>query len=281
MSSSERAALHLAGDDLLQLVHLEPVEHAALDRLDQVARLAAGTARASRSRRTPPARAPRCRARAARVVRADGADERAGAQPLAAQHRVLRRRHRDDDVLLRRLAVRLGRLAAVLGAERREPLARCGSRRRRARSTGTAARMHAICDAACQPQPITPSARRARPSEVTRRDARTRRRSAAARACPPRSRPRAAPASSEKSSDDERRPVAQPRVRLERRRSRARGRRTPSPRTAPSSSGSRSRGRLSTTPRASRRNDSSTASRASAGVSSSATSASRRYSGTR
>ena len=38
-SSGERAALHLAGDDLLELVHLEPVEDAALDRLDQVARL--------------------------------------------------------------------------------------------------------------------------------------------------------------------------------------------------------------------------------------------------
>ena len=33
------AAGQLAGDDLLQLVHLQPVEHAALDRLDQVRRL--------------------------------------------------------------------------------------------------------------------------------------------------------------------------------------------------------------------------------------------------
>ena len=39
MSSSLDAALHLAGDHLVQLVHLEPVEDAARDRLDQVARL--------------------------------------------------------------------------------------------------------------------------------------------------------------------------------------------------------------------------------------------------
>ena len=38
MSASGRGPA-LAGDDLLQLVHLEPVEDAALDRLDQVARL--------------------------------------------------------------------------------------------------------------------------------------------------------------------------------------------------------------------------------------------------
>ena len=39
MSSADSRPGELAGDDLLQLVHLEPVEDAALDRLDQVARL--------------------------------------------------------------------------------------------------------------------------------------------------------------------------------------------------------------------------------------------------
>ena len=200
MSSSDARPWTLAGDDLLQLVHLEPVEDAALDRLDQVARLDAAPARASRSRRTPRARAPRCRARGAAASFAPTAQTSApSAQPLAAQHRILRRRHGDDDVLLGRLAVRLRRARSRARAERGEPLARCGSRRRRARSTARAARMHATCDAACQPQPITPRRRRAGPREVARRDAATPRRCGAARACRPRSPPRARACSSEKS----------------------------------------------------------------------------------
>src|SRR5581483_6857554 len=117
-----RPSLHLAGDDLLELVHLEPVEEALLDGLDQVAglapgvlaRVAADEGRALEHGVVELAPAP--------VVRADGADERARREPLAAQHRVLRRRDRDDDVLDGRVAVRLGGLAAVLAAERLEPL---------------------------------------------------------------------------------------------------------------------------------------------------------------
>ena len=70
-------------------------------------------ARASRSTRTTRARGRGCRARARYAVRADRADERAGLQPLAPQHRIARVGDRDDDVLLRRVAVPL----RLLGAE--------------------------------------------------------------------------------------------------------------------------------------------------------------------
>ena len=116
------AARQLARDDLLELVHLQPVEHALADRLDQVARLdlrvrervAADEGRALEHRVVELARL--------RPVRAGRADERAGLQPLAAQDRVARRRDRDDDVLRRRVAVTLSGLGADLAAERVELL---------------------------------------------------------------------------------------------------------------------------------------------------------------
>jgi hypothetical protein len=82
------SARDLAHDHRLQLVHLEPVEHAALHGLDQVARLdlrllagvAADKARALEDDVVELARV--------RLVRADRADERARPEPLAAQHRV-------------------------------------------------------------------------------------------------------------------------------------------------------------------------------------------------
>ena len=171
MSSGEARALQLAGDDLLELVHLEPVEDAALDGLDQVARLelrllarvAADERRALEHRVVE--LAPR------RVVRADRADERALAQPLAAEHRVLRRRHGDDDVGVGRLAVRLGRLAAVLAAELGEPLGVPAvdddALDRRARPRG-------CTRSATRPASRSRSRRGSRrpPREVARRDAR-------------------------------------------------------------------------------------------------------------
>ena len=186
-----RAALQLAGDDLLQLVHLEPVEDAALDRLDQVARLelrllervAADERRALEHGVVE--LAPR------RVVRADRADERAVAQPLAAQHRVLRGGHRDDDVLLGRLAVRLGRLAVVLAAERARAAPRCGSRRRPARSPAP----RRGCTRPATPPASRSRSRRASPRPAARGGAPRRPRPrpcAAGRACRPRSPPRAA-----------------------------------------------------------------------------------------
>src|SRR5438876_243277 len=54
---------------------------------------------------------------AARMVGTDGADQRALAQPFAAQHRIARRGDRDDDVLLGRLLVRLDGLRTDLLAE--------------------------------------------------------------------------------------------------------------------------------------------------------------------
>ena len=102
MSSGELRPGDLARDDLVQLVHLEPVEDAPLDGLDQVARLeprlldrvAADEDGALEHGVVELARA--------RLVRADRADERAGLQPLAAEHGILGGRDRDDDVLLGR-----------------------------------------------------------------------------------------------------------------------------------------------------------------------------------
>ena len=118
MSASDWRPGQLAGDDLLQLVHLEPVEHAALDGLDQVARLELRLlARVAADERRPfehdVVELPRLRA-----VRAHGAHERAVAQPLATENGVAGPRRRDDDVLLRRVAMALSRLGARLRAER-------------------------------------------------------------------------------------------------------------------------------------------------------------------
>ncbi len=115
-------ARHVSRDNLLQLVHLEPVEDARLDRLDEIgglelrvlARVAADEGGALEDDVVELAPAA--------VVRADGADERAGTQPLAAQDGILRRRHGHDDVALAGVAVALARLGSVLLAERREPL---------------------------------------------------------------------------------------------------------------------------------------------------------------
>src|SRR5690349_6487971 len=82
------AAVQLARNDLVQLMHLEPVEDAALDRLDQVAGLdlrlllqvAADESRALEHDVVELAARP--------MVRARGADEGAWAEPLAAENRV-------------------------------------------------------------------------------------------------------------------------------------------------------------------------------------------------
>ena len=119
-----RAARKLAGDDLLQLVHLEPVEHAGFDRLDQVGRLP--PRRLAESQQTKLARSSDDVVELARAgpVRADRADERPRPQPLAAQHRVARSRDRDDDVALGSVAAVLARLGVDQLAERGEPLGR-------------------------------------------------------------------------------------------------------------------------------------------------------------
>ena len=193
------AAVELPRDHLLELVHLEPVEDAALDRLDQVARLELGLlARVAADERRPlEHRVVELAAR--RVVRADRADERSLPQPLAAEHRVLRGRDGDDDVGVGRLAVGLGRLAPVLAAELGEPLARSGSRPSPARSSG-------------RPRGCTRSGRRPASRSRSRRGSLLRhargtsprrrrpRRCAAGRACRPRSPPRAVSAASSANS---------------------------------------------------------------------------------
>ena len=117
-----RSALHLAGDHLVQLVHLEPVEHAARDRLDQVARLELGLGAQVAADERRPLEHDVVELAPGRLVRADAAHERAGLEPFAAQHRVARCGGRDDDVAGARIAVRLARLAVVLAAEPGEPL---------------------------------------------------------------------------------------------------------------------------------------------------------------
>ena len=167
-----RPALDLAGDDLLELVHLEPVEHAALDRLDQVSRLVLRLLAASRSRRTPRARAPRCRARAA----TDRSRRRRRRAPLRCSHSPRSTGSFDVVTVTTTSCSPASRCdsAGSRRAPRRTPRGArgCGSTRRRARSPARAARMHAICDAACQPQPITPSVAASGLREVARGDAR-------------------------------------------------------------------------------------------------------------
>ena len=224
----------------------------------------ASTARASRSRRTQRVRARVVELPPRRVVRADRADERAVEQPLAAQHRVLRGRHRDHHVLLGRVPVGLGRLAAVLAAERRAAASRSGSRRRPARSR---ARRPGCTRPARPPAGRSRSRRgsRRRPSPAARGHGRR-------RAGPQLPEPvgldhRLERAVEREQRDEERLPASvQPYVfRPAYPSSWSTHAMTAN---CPSSSGSRSRGRLSTAPRAIRRKLASIASRASAGVSS-------------
>ena len=194
--SRRTAGPELARDDLLQLVHLEPVEHAARHRLDQVARLELRLLAASRSRRTPRARGRRCRARArsGRWRR-----PRRRARP-ACSHSPRRTGSREVvTVTTTSCAAASGGLSAgsapVRSQNARERSPACGSRRRRARSTGrrtdrgdlrlglAAAADHA--ERAC--------ARRARGASPRRR---SRRPSGGGRAGRPRSRRRGSPRSS-------------------------------------------------------------------------------------
>src|SRR5919108_527283 len=99
-----------------------PGEHAALDRLRQIARLDPGLLlRVAADERGPfedgvvelPGGDP---------VRARGADQSAGEQPFAAQYGVLRARDRHDDVLLGGVPVVLRRLGPEPLAEARETI---------------------------------------------------------------------------------------------------------------------------------------------------------------
>ena len=118
MSSSDWRPGSIAGDDLLQFVHLEPVEKAALDRLDQVGRLEPGVLDRVAADEGRALEHDVVELAAAAVVGADGAHERALPQPLAAQHGIGRARDGDDDVALARIAMALAGLAVVPLAER-------------------------------------------------------------------------------------------------------------------------------------------------------------------
>jgi hypothetical protein len=118
------ATRNLARDDLLELVHLEPVEHPGLDGLDQiggfeprvVARVAAHERRTLEHDVVELA--------AAAVVGAHGADECARPEPLAAQHRIRRAGDSHDHVAGGRILVTLARFGAVLLAESTQALRR-------------------------------------------------------------------------------------------------------------------------------------------------------------
>src|SRR5206468_12768797 len=97
----------LARDHLVQFVHLEPVEDAALDRLDQVARLELCLLDRVAADEDGALEDDVVELAGLRLVRAHGADERSRLQPLAAQDGVLRGRDRDDHVLLSRISVAL------------------------------------------------------------------------------------------------------------------------------------------------------------------------------
>ena len=117
----------------------------------------AAPARSSRSRRTTRARARRCRARARRPSFAPTAHTSAPGRSHSPRRTGSRERVTVTTTSCsRRVAVALAGSAPYRSQNARR-CARYGSRRRRARSTARAARMHATCDSACQPQPITPS----------------------------------------------------------------------------------------------------------------------------
>jgi hypothetical protein len=103
-------------------VHLEPVEHAGLDGLDQITRLEPRLFPRVAAHEGGPLEDDVVQLAVTRVVRADRADERAGPKPLAAEHGIARGRRRDHDVLRCRVSVALRRLRADLAAELAEPL---------------------------------------------------------------------------------------------------------------------------------------------------------------
>ena len=80
MSSSDWRPVDLAGNDLLQLVHLEPVEDARLDRLDQVGGLELRVVERVAADEGGALEDDVVELAAAAVVRTDRADERAGAR---------------------------------------------------------------------------------------------------------------------------------------------------------------------------------------------------------
>ena len=103
-------------------MHLEPVEHAPLNRFDQIARLdprlfdrvAADEDRALEHDVVQLPRAP--------LVGTDRADERSGLEPLAAEDGIPGRGCRDDDVLLGRVTMTLAGLGSDFLAEGAEAL---------------------------------------------------------------------------------------------------------------------------------------------------------------
>ena len=196
-----------------------------------------------------------------------------GLQPLAAEHRVLRGRGRDDDVLLGRVAVGLAGLGAEASCRTRSASPRCGSRRR---PLDPRQRLADARDLALGlPAAADHAERSSRPAwRGTSPRHRWPRRSGAGPACRPRSRRRAGPSARSKSTTTNGVPPRLRSVGLEPGEARAPRRRPDMTASAALPGARRVRGRFATSPRAMRSKHASTAANASAGVSSFSISAS-------
>ena len=102
----------------MQLVHLEPVERAELDRLDEIRGLEPCLLFQVAADERGALEHDVVKLTRTRDIRAARAHKRAVAQPVASQHGIARCRDRDDDVLLCRVAMRLRGLRADALAER-------------------------------------------------------------------------------------------------------------------------------------------------------------------
>jgi hypothetical protein len=155
-ASDERPATS-PGDDLVKLVHLEPVEHAVRDGLDQIGRLDPRLVDRVAAYEGGAVEHGVVELATARMIRADRADQSAVRQPIAAEDGILRRRHRHDDVLLLGgAAVGLGCLGAIRAQELRE-VGPGAAERRHGLDRRDRCAVHATCVSAWKPQPTTPS----------------------------------------------------------------------------------------------------------------------------
>ena len=154
----------LAGDDLVELADLEPVELAGGHRLDEVAGLEPGVLERVAADERRAGDHLGVELAGGRVVRADRAHRRSVAEPVAAQHGVARRGRRDDDVAA----------AGVVGGPRRprrRARERLGPLGRPARDDDPLERGHGRADRGelrlgLPPRPDQPEARGPRSSEA-------------------------------------------------------------------------------------------------------------------
>ena len=156
MSSSDCRPGSSPGDDRVELLYLEPVELPGGDGLDQVARLEPGVLERVAADERRPGDHLGVELPGSRVVRADRADEGAVREPVAAEHGILRRRRGDDDVARRRPRPDCSATSAPCRSANASARARVRLETTTRSIDGTAARIAASWDSACQPAPIRP-----------------------------------------------------------------------------------------------------------------------------